>query len=268
MNINAFSPIANQETLADPVLRTNTVQASGSSVENLYADREFKEIPLNSMRKTVATRLTEAKQNIPHFYLRKEIKIDELLQVRSRLNAHLAERNNKLSINDFIIKSCALALQSVPMANAVWAEDKILQLKPSDIAVAVSVEDGLFTPIIRDADEKSLSNLSKEMKELAEKARSKKLMPSEYQGGSFSISNLGMFGVDDFDAVINPPHGAILAVGRSLKKPIVNDDDTISVANVMSLTLSVDHRVIDGALGADLLQSIAKYLEDPVLMLT
>ena len=268
LNINAFSPIANQETLADPVLRTNTVQASGNSVKNLYADREFKEIPLNSMRKTVATRLTEAKQNIPHFYLRKEIKIDELLQVRSRLNAHLAERNNKLSINDFIIKSCALALQSVPMANAVWAEDKILQLKPSDIAVAVSVEDGLFTPIIRDADEKSLSNLSKEMKELAEKARSKKLMPSEYQGGSFSISNLGMFGVDDFDAVINPPHGAILAVGRGLKKPIVNDDDTISVANVMSLTLSVDHRVIDGALGADLLQNIAKYLEDPVLMLT
>ena len=268
LNINAFSPIANQETLEDPVLRTNTVRASGSSVKNLYADREFKEIPLNSMRKTVATRLTEAKQNIPHFYLRKEIKIDELLQVRSRLNAHLAERNNKLSINDFIIKSCALALQSVPMANAVWAEDKILQLKPSDIAVAVSVEDGLFTPIIRDADEKSLSNLSKEMKELAEKARSKKLMPSEYQGGSFSISNLGMFGVDDFDAVINPPHGAILAVGRGLKKPIVNDDDTISVANVMSLTLSVDHRVIDGALGADLLQNIAKYLEDPVLMLT
>ena len=268
LNINAFSPIANQETLADPVLRTNTVQASGSSVKNLYADRKFKEIPLNSIRKTVATRLTEAKQNIPHFYLRKEIKIDELLQVRSRLNAHLAERNNKLSINDFIIKSCALALQSVPMANAVWAEDKILQLKPSDIAVAVSVEDGLFTPIIRDADEKSLSNLSKEMKELAEKARSKKLMPSEYQGGSFSISNLGMFGVDDFDAVINPPHGAILAVGRGLKKPIVNDDDTISVANVMSLTLSVDHRVIDGALGADLLQNIAKYLEDPVLMLT
>ena len=268
LNIKACSPIAIQETLADPVLLTNTVQASGSSVKNLYADREFKEIPLNSMRKTVATRLTEAKQNIPHFYLRKEIKIDELLQVRSRLNAHLAERNNKLSINDFIIKSCALALQSVPMANAVWAEDKILQLKPSDIAVAVSVEDGLFTPIIRDADEKSLSNLSKEMKELAEKARSKKLMPSEYQGGSFSISNLGMFGVDDFDAVINPPHGAILAVGRGLKKPIVNDDDTISVANVMSLTLSVDHRVIDGALGADLLQSIAKYLEDPVLMLT
>ncbi|MFL2794816.1 MAG: pyruvate dehydrogenase complex dihydrolipoamide acetyltransferase [Paracoccaceae bacterium] len=258
----------NQESLANPVLRSNIKQASGSSVTNLYADREFKEIPLNSMRKTVAKRLTEAKQNVPHFYLRKEIKIDQLLQVRSRLNAHLAEKNNKLSINDFIIKSCALALQSVPTANAIWAEDKILQLKPSDIAVAVSVEDGLFTPVIQDADTKSLSNISKEMKELAEKARSKKLMPNEYQGGSFSISNLGMFGVDNFDAVINPPHGAILAVGRGLKKPIVNDDDSISVANLMSLTLSVDHRVIDGALGAELLGSITKYLEDPILMLT
>ena len=258
----------NQESLANPVLRSNVKQASGSSIANLYADREFKEIPLNSMRKTVAKRLTEAKQNVPHFYLRKEIKIDQLLQVRSRLNAHLEEKNNKLSINDFIIKSCALALQSVPTANAIWAEDKILQLKPSDIAVAVSVEDGLFTPVIRDADTKSLSNISKEMKELAEKARSKKLMPNEYQGGSFAISNLGMFGVDNFDAVINPPHGAILAVGRGLKKPIVNDDDSISVANLMSLTLSVDHRVIDGALGAELLGSITKYLEDPILMLT
>ncbi|MDC3003435.1 pyruvate dehydrogenase complex dihydrolipoamide acetyltransferase [Paracoccaceae bacterium] len=259
---------SNQENLAKSVLRNNVQQASGSSITNLYADREYTEIPLNSMRKTVAARLTEAKQNIPHFYLRKEINIDELLKVRSRMNEHLAEKNNKLSINDFIIKSCALALQSVPTANAIWAEDKILQLKPSDIAVAVSVEDGLFTPVIRDADTKSLSNISKEMKELAERARAKKLMPNEYQGGSFSISNLGMFGIDNFDAVINPPHGAILAVGRSLKKPLINNDDSISVANLMSLTLSVDHRVIDGALGAALLQSITKYLEDPVLMLT
>ena len=268
LDLNISDVDNNQESLSNPVLRTHVQQASGSSITNLYADREYTEIPLNSMRKTVAARLTEAKQNIPHFYLRKEIKIDELLKVRSRMNAHLAEKNNKLSINDFIIKSCALALQSVPTANAVWAEDKILQVKPSDVAVAVSVEDGLFTPIIRDADAKSLSNISKEMKDLAEKARSKKLMPSEYQGGSFSISNLGMFGIDNFDAVINPPHGAILAVGRGLKKPIVNDDNSISVANLMSLTLSVDHRVIDGALGAELLQSITKYLEDPVLMLT
>ena len=268
LDVNVSSVDTNQVSLKNPVLKTDVQQADGSSITNLYADREFKEIPLNNMRKTVASRLTEAKQNVPHFYLRKEARIDELLKVRARLNAHLAEKNNKLSINDFIIKSCALALQSVPTANAIWAEDKILQLKPSDIAVAVSVEDGLFTPIIRDADTKSLSNISKEMKDLAGKAHSKKLMPSEYQGGSFSISNLGMFGVDNFDAVINPPHGAILAVGRGLQKPIVNEDETISVANLMSLTLSVDHRVIDGALGAKLLQSITKYLEDPVLMLT
>ena len=258
----------NEEIIEGSNSRTDVKQVSGSSIMDLYSDREFKEIPLNSMRRTVATRLTEAKQNIPHFYLRKEIVIDELLQVRARMNAHLAEKSKKLSINDFIIKACAMALQTVPMANAVWAEDKILQLKSSDIAVAVSVEDGLFTPVIRDADVKSLSDLSKEMKELAEKARSKKLMPNEYQGGSFSISNLGMFGVDNFDAVINPPHGAILAVGRGIKKPVVNDNETITVASVMSLTLSADHRVIDGALGAELLQSISKYLGDPVLMLT
>ena len=268
LDVNPTNFDDNQESLEGSTLRTGVKQVSSSSIMDLYSDREFKEIPLSSMRRTVATRLTEAKQNVPHFYLRKEIVIDELLRVRARINAHLAEKSNKLSINDFIIKACALALQTVPMANAVWAEDKILQLKSSDIAVAVSVEDGLFTPVIRDADVKSLSNLSKEMKELAEKARSKKLMPNEYQGGSFSISNLGMFGVDNFDAVINPPHGAILAVGRGVKKPVVNENETITVANVMSLTLSADHRVIDGALGAKLLQSISKYLGDPVLMLT
>ena len=268
LDVNPTNFDDNQESLEGSTLRTGVKQVSSSSIMDLYSDREFKEIPLSSMRRTVATRLTEAKQNVPHFYLRKEIVIDDLLRVRARINAHLAEKSNKLSINDFIIKACALALQKVPMANAVWAEDKILQLKSSDIAVAVSVEDGLFTPVIRDANVKSLSNLSKEMKELAEKARSKKLMPNEYQGGSFSISNLGMFGVDNFDAVINPPHGAILAVGRGVKKPVVNENETITVANVMSLTLSADHRVIDGALGAELLQSISKYLGDPVLMLT
>ena len=268
LDVNPTNFDDNQESLEGSTLRTGVKQVSSSSIMDLYSDREFKEIPLSGMRRTVATRLTEAKQNVPHFYLRKEIVIDELLRARARINTHLAEKANKLSINDFIIKACALALQTVPMANAVWAEDKILQLKSSDIAVAVSVEDGLFTPVIRDADVKSLSNLSKEMKELAEKARSKKLMPNEYQGGSFSISNLGMFGVDNFDAVINPPHGAILAVGRGVKKPVVNENETITIANVMSLTLSADHRVIDGALGAELLQSISKYLGDPVLMLT
>ena len=254
-----FTPIK-----AQPVVN----QGSKSSIETLYSDREFKEIPLNSMRKTVAARLTEAKQTVPHFYLRKEVKIDELLSVRLRMNEHLLDKNKKLSINDFIIKACALALQSVPKANVVWADNKILQLTPSDIAVAVSVEGGLFTPIIRDAEKKGLSDLSNEMKELAARAKSKKLLPNEYQGGSFAISNLGMFGIDNFDAVINPPHGAILAVGAGIKKPIINEDNSITVANVMSLTLSVDHRSIDGALGAELLQNITKLLEDPLLMLS
>jgi pyruvate dehydrogenase E2 component (dihydrolipoamide acetyltransferase) len=267
LSFSVSSPNNVQENFTSTKAQPAVNLGSNSPIETLYADREFKEIPLNGMRKTVASRLTEAKQNVPHFYLRKEIIIDELLIVRSRMNEHLAKTNSKLSINDFIIKACALALQAVPAANSVWAGDKILQLKPSDIAIAVAVEDGLFTPVIRDAEAKSLSKLSKEMKELAEKARSKKLMPNEYQGGSFSISNLGMFGIDNFDAVINPPHGAILAVGAGLKKPIVNEDNTIAVSNVMSLTLSVDHRVIDGALGAELMQNITKYLEDPVLMM-
>ena len=267
LSLSVSSPNKVQENFTSTKAQPAVNHGSNSPIETLYADREFKEIQLNGMRKTVASRLTEAKQNVPHFYLRKEIIIDELLIVRSRMNEHLAKTNSKLSINDFIIKACALALQAVPAANSVWAGDKILQLKPSDIAIAVAVEDGLFTPVIRDAEAKSLSKLSKEMKELAEKARSKKLMPNEYQGGSFSISNLGMFGIDNFDAVINPPHGAILAVGASLKKPIVNEDNTIAIASVMSLTLSVDHRVIDGALGAELMQNITKYLEDPVLMM-
>ncbi|MCH1563521.1 MAG: pyruvate dehydrogenase complex dihydrolipoamide acetyltransferase [Rhodobacteraceae bacterium] len=267
LSLSVSSPNKVQENFTSTKAQPAVNHGFNSPIETLYADREFKEIPLNGMRKTVASRLTEAKQNVPHFYLRKEIIIDELLIVRSRMNEHLANTNSKLSINDFIIKACALALQAVPAANSVWAGDKILQLKPSDIAIAVAVEDGLFTPVIRDAEAKTLSNLSKEMKELAEKARSKKLMPNEYQGGSFSISNLGMFGIDNFDAVINPPHGAILAVGAGLKKPIVNEDNTIAVSNVMSLTLSVDHRVIDGALGAELMQNITKYLEDPVLMM-
>ena len=267
LSLSVSSPNKVQENFTSTKAQPAVNHGSNSQIETLYADREFKEIQLNGMRKTVASRLTEAKQNVPHFYLRKEIIIDELLIVRSRMNEHLASTNSKLSINDFIIKACALALQAVPAANSVWAGDKILQLKPSDIAIAVAVEDGLFTPVIRDAEAKSLSKLSKEMKELAEKARSKKLMPNEYQGGSFSISNLGMFGIDNFDAVINPPQGAILAVGSSLKKPIVNEDNAITIASVMSLTLSVDHRVIDGALGAELMQNITKYLEDPVLMM-
>jgi len=240
---------------------------STDAIAKIYADRDFTEIPLDGMRKTIAARLTEAKQTIPHFYLRRDIKIDNLLSFRGQLNKQLEARGIKLSVNDFIIKACALALQTVPAANAVWAGDRVLQLTPSDVAVAVAIEGGLFTPVLKDAEQKSLSTLSAEMKDLAKRARSKKLAPHEYQGGSFAISNLGMFGIDNFDAVINPPHGAILAVGAGVKKPVIDEDGQVSVATVMSVTLSVDHRVIDGALGAELLQAIVDNLENPIGML-
>jgi len=242
-----------------------TVSVEG--VAKIYADREYTEIPLDGMRKTIAARLTEAKSTIPHFYLRRDIKLDALMAFRAQINKGLESRGVKLSVNDFIIKACANALQSVPAANAVWAGDRVLQLKPSDVAVAVAVDGGLFTPVLKDVDKKSLSALSSEMKDLAGRARNKKLAPHEYQGGSFAISNLGMFGIDNFDAVINPPHGAILAVGAGVKKPVIGDDGDITIATVMSVTLSVDHRVIDGALGAELLKAIVDNLENPMGML-
>ena len=233
----------------------------------MYGDREFEEVSLDGMRKTIAARLTEAKQNVPHFYLRKDIELDALLAFRGELNKTLEPRGVKLSVNDFIIKACALALQQVPDANAVWANDRVLSLKPSDVAVAVAIEGGLFTPVLKDADMKSLSALSAEMKDLASRARDRKLAPHEYQGGSFAISNLGMFGIDNFDAIINQPHAAILAVGAGAKKPVVGADGELKVATVMSTTLSVDHRVIDGALGANLLNAIKNNLENPMAML-
>jgi pyruvate dehydrogenase E2 component (dihydrolipoamide acetyltransferase) len=240
---------------------------AAETVLKMYADRSYQEITLDGMRRTIAARLTEAKQTIPHFYLRREVRLDALMAFRETMNAQLAGRGVKLSVNDFIIKACAMALQSAPDANAVWAGDRILRLKPSDVAVAVAVEGGLFTPVLRDAHQKSLSALSAEMKDLAGRAKTKKLAPHEYQGGSFAISNLGMFGIDNFDAVINPPHGSILAVGSGVKKPVVQADGSIGVATVMSMTLSVDHRVIDGALGAQFLKAIVENLEAPMTML-
>ena len=252
-------------TAAPAPAKAPTVSAEG--VAKIYADREYTEIPLDGMRKTIAARLTEAKSTIPHFYLRRDIKLDAWMAFRAQINKGLESRGVKLSVNDFIIKACANALQSVPAANAVWAGDRVLQLKPSDVAVAVAIDGGLFTPVLKDADKKSLSALSSEMKDLAGRARNKKLAPHEYQGGSFAISNLGMFGIDNFDAVINPPHGAILAVGAGVKKPVIGDDGDITIATVMSVTLSVDHRVIDGALGAELLKAIVDNLENPMGML-
>ena len=243
------------------------VGPSASAIAKMYEGREYEEVPLDGMRKIIAARLTEAKQTVPHFYLRRDIQLDALLAFRGTLNKQLEARGVKLSVNDFIIKACALALQTVPDANAVWAGDRVFKLKPSDVAVAVAIEGGLFTPVLKDSEMKSLSALSAEMKDLAARARDRKLAPHEYQGGSFAISNLGMFGIDNFDAVINPPHGAILAVGAGKKRPVVGPDGDLSVATVMSVTLSVDHRVIDGALGAHLLNAIVENLENPVAML-
>ncbi len=241
--------------------------ASSDAVKAIYSDREYTEISLDGMRKIIASRLTEAKQTIPHFYLRRSVQLDSLLAARSEMNKGLADSGVKISVNDFIIKASARALQDVPAANVVWAQDRLLQMVASDVAVAVSVEGGLFTPVLRDSETKPLTVLSREMKDLAGRARDKKLMPSDYQGGSFAISNLGMMGIENFDAVINPPQGSILAVGAGMKKPVVDDNGDIKVATIMSMTLSVDHRAIDGALGAEFLARISFYLENPLAML-
>jgi pyruvate dehydrogenase E2 component (dihydrolipoamide acetyltransferase) len=257
----------NIKHLEKPATLSMTSSTTTEIIKDIYKDRHFTEIALDGMRKVIANRLTEAKQTIPHFYLRRSVSLDKLLMIRAEMNDGLADKGIKISVNDFIIKASSLALQDIPQANVVWAHDRILQMKSSDVAVAVSVEGGLYTPVLFDSENKSISTLSSEIKVLASKARDKKLSPSEYQGGSFAISNLGMMGVENFDAVINPPHGSILAIGAGTKKPIVMEDGSISVATIMSMTLSVDHRAIDGALGAEFLARIAHYLENPLNML-
>lgn len=254
-------------TATAPAKAAMATGPSADQVARMYEGRDYEEVALDGMRKTVAARLTEAKQTIPHFYLRRDVQLDALMAFRADLNKQLESRGVKLSVNDFIIKASAMALQAVPGCNAVWAGDRMLRLKPSDVAVAVAVEGGLFTPVLKDAHLKSLSALSAEMKDLAGRARNKKLAPHEYVGGSMAISNLGMFGVENFDAVINPPHGSILAVGAGIKKPVIGKDGAVAVATVMSMTLSVDHRVIDGALGAEFLQQVVSLLENPITML-
>lgn len=227
--------------------------------------QEFEEISLNNMRKTIARRLVEAKQTIPHFYLVIDVEIDALLDLRSKVNAKLSDA--KVSVNDFIIKASALALRKIPNANACWGGDKILKYNVVDVAVAVALDGGLITPLIRDADKKSIAQISSEMKDLAGRAKAGKLMPEEYQGGSFSISNLGMYGIREFSAVINPPHGAILAVGAGEKRPVIAKDGSVRAATLMTCTLSCDHRVIDGALGAQLLAAFKELIEDPIALL-
>jgi pyruvate dehydrogenase E2 component (dihydrolipoyllysine-residue acetyltransferase) len=243
---------------------------SDTQVLALYEPGSYEIVPHDTMRRFIAERLTLSKQTIPHFYLAIDCTLDAALAARARLNALAPQdgpRAFKLSLNDFIIKAMAMALQTVPAANATWTEQGLLRHRASDIAVAVALEGGgLHTPVIRDAEIKSLSEISNDMRDLAARARSKRLAPHEYQGGSTTISNLGMYGIDRFDAVINPPQASIMAVGRAEKRPVVKDD-ALKIATMMSVTLSVDHRVIDGALGAELLAAFKAYIEDPVTML-
>jgi pyruvate dehydrogenase E2 component (dihydrolipoamide acetyltransferase) len=222
----------------------------------------FEDVPLNMMRKTIAKRLTEAKQTIPHFYLLVDCILDPLLKLRSQINS-IPNKNLKLSVNDFLIRACALALKDVPEANATFHDTFVRRYHSADIAVAVAIDGGLITPIIRNADAKSLQELSSEMRSLAERAKAGKLKPEEYQGGGFSLSNLGMFGVKSFSAIVNPPQASILAVGAGEKRAVVQND-TISIATVMSCTLSADHRVVDGATGAKFLASLKYNIENPL----
>jgi pyruvate dehydrogenase E2 component (dihydrolipoyllysine-residue acetyltransferase) len=245
--------------------------ASAAQVKALFDGIAYEEVPLDSMRRTIATRLVEAKQTIPHFYLTAEIDVGRLVAMREEANAAAPEKDGqpafKLSLNDFIIKAWAAALQRVPAANAVWAEDRMLRFRHSDIGIAVALDGGLITPVLRNADEKLLTSISAEMRDLAERARGKKLKPNEYQGGASAISNLGMYGVREFSAIINPPHATILAVGATRRAPVETEDGGVKFISQMSVTLSCDHRVVDGALGAQLLAAFKALIEKPVTFL-
>jgi pyruvate dehydrogenase E2 component (dihydrolipoamide acetyltransferase) len=244
---------------------------SDETIKKLFAPGSFEEIPHDGMRKTIARRLTEAKSTIPHFYLTIDVDIDPLLALREQINAAAplvdGKPTYKVSVNDMVIKALALALRRVPDANVSWTDGAMLKHKHADVGVAVSIPGGLITPIIRDACHKPLSVIANEMKDLAARARARKLKPEEYQGGTTAVSNLGMFGVKSFSAVINPPHATILAVGAGEKRPVVKADGSIGVATLMSCTLSTDHRAVDGALGAELFVAFRQLIENPLSML-
>jgi len=244
---------------------------SAADIKALYAPDSYEEVPLDGMRRTIAARLTQAAA-VPHFYLMTDVAIDRLLALREEANAAAPKDRDfnpafKLSVNDFVIRALALGLQRVPAANAVWAGDRMLRFKHSDIGIAVALDGGLITPVLRQVETKSLSAISAEMKELAGRARDKKLKPADYQGGASAISNLGMHGVREFTAIINPPHATILAVGAARRQAIEKDDGGVAFVSMMSLTLSCDHRVLDGALGAELLAAIKSLIELPVSLL-
>lgn len=248
-----------------------TVTSSLLAVKTIYAETSYLEVPLDRMRNTIAKRLAQSKQTIPHFYLSTDVAVDGLLTIRKELNTAAPPKKGvedyRISVNDFIIKALALALQRVPAANAVWAEDRILRFKHSDIGVAVAVADGLISPVIRNADTKRIGVISTEMRDLVARARERKVTPDDCRGGVSSVSNLGMFGVREFAAIINPPQSTVLAVGEVRRTPIEAADGSVRFQNQISITLSCDHRVVDGAVGSEMLNAIKSYLERPVMML-
>jgi len=244
---------------------------SSGEIKALFAPDSYDEVPLDGMRRTIAARLTQAAA-VPTFYLMADVAIDRLIALREEANAAVPKDKDgnpafKLSVNDFVIRALALALQRVPAANAVWAGDRILRFKHSDIGIAVALDGGLITPVLREAETRSLSAISAAMKDLVARARDKKLKPADYQGGASAISNLGMHGVREFTAIINPPHATILAVGAARRQAVEKDDGGVAFVSMMSVTLSCDHRVLDGALGAELLAAIKNLIEMPVSML-
>ena len=251
-------------TPSRPLVPPAAPALSKERVAALAGNPPYTERPLNAMRRVIARRLTESKQTIPHFYLTIDCEIDALLKIRAELNAK--SEAYRISVNDFVIRAAALALRRVPAANASWSDDAILLWDTVDIAVAVALDDGLITPIVKAADRKGLAAIANETKDLVERSRAGKLKLKEFQGGTFSISNLGMYGVRDFAAVINPPHGGILAVGAGEQRPVVKDG-ALTVATVMSCTLSCDHRAVDGAVGAQFLAAFKRLVEDPLTML-
>jgi pyruvate dehydrogenase E2 component (dihydrolipoamide acetyltransferase) len=260
-------------TAARPTIAAAPAEGlSADAVTAIYRDVPLREVPLDGMRRAIANRLAQAKQTIPHFYLTADVEIARLIALREEANAAALKDKDgnpafRLSVNDLLIKAWAAALQRVPAANAVWAQDRILRLQHSDIAVAVALEGGLIAPVIRQAELKTLSAISNEMKGLSARARAKKLNPSEYEGGSSTISNLGMYGVREFAAIINPPHATILAVGAARRQAVEREDGGIAFASVLSVTLSCDHRVVDGALGAELIAAFRELVAQPVTML-
>jgi len=264
--------VASDVEKAAPAAQAMATGASAAQVKALYEGIAYEEVPLDSMRRTIAKRLIEAKQTIPHFYLTADMDAGRLIAMREEANAAAPTGGDgqpvfKLSLNDFIIKAWAAALQRIPAANAVWAEDRILRFTHSDIGIAVAIEGGLITPVIRNAEAKSLTAISAEMRDLAERARVRKLMPNEYQGGASAISNLGMYGVREFSAIINPPHATILAVGATRRAPIEAEDGGVKFISQLTVTLSCDHRVVDGVLGAELLAAFKSFVEKPVTAL-